>query len=96
MCVMEVDVGRLLEAVVQNQPRSINPEDNTYFELLAALDAGWQIQPPVYARARWGSAHAGQQVFHFILRSRQAITMVSVLDSPSLRAFLEEHQLAVD
>lgn len=80
---------------MQNQPRSINSEDNTYFELLAALEAGWQIEPPVYARARWGSAYVGQQVYHFVLRSRQAIMMVSVHDSPSLHAFLEEHQLAV-
>jgi hypothetical protein len=82
--------------VVQNQPCSIDSEDHTYLELLAALEAGWQIQPPVYARARWGSAHAGQQIYHFVLRSSQAITMISVLDTPNLRAFLEEHQLAVD
>jgi hypothetical protein len=93
---MELDMGRLLEAGLQNQPRSIDSQDSTYFGLLAALDAGWQIEPPVYARSRWGSAHAGQQVYHFILRSRQAITMVSVLDSPGLRAFLEEHRIAVN
>jgi hypothetical protein len=93
---MELDMGRLLEAGLQNQPRSIDSQDSTYFGLLAALDAGWQIEPPVYARSRWGSAHAGQQVYHFILRSRQAITMVSVLDSPGLQVFLEEHRIAVN
>lgn len=89
-------MGQSLEEVLQNQPRSIHSEDNSFFELLAALDAGWQIQPPVYVRSRWGSAHAGQQMYHLILRSKQAITMVSVPDSPGLRAFLEDHQIAVD
>jgi hypothetical protein len=92
---MELDVGRLLEALSQNQSRPTESEDDTYLKLLAALDAGWQIEPPVYARPRWGSAHAGRQIYHFILRWRQSITMISVPDSPGLLAFLEEHQIAV-
>jgi hypothetical protein len=82
--------------MLQNQSRSPDSEDSTYFGLLAALDAGWQIEPPVYARSRWGSAHAGQQIYHFILKWRQSITMMSVADSPGLRAFLEQHRIAVN
>jgi hypothetical protein len=89
-------MGRLPEQVPQNQSRSIDSKVNTYSELLVALDAGWQIEPPVYARSRWGRAHAGQQMYHFILRSKRAITMLSVVDSPGLCAFLEEHRIAVD
>ena len=89
-------MGRVQKEILQNQPRSTDSEDSTYFGLLAALDAGWQIEPPVYARSRWGSAHAGQQMYHFVLRSRQGITLVSVADGPVVRAFMEEQRFAVN
>jgi hypothetical protein len=92
---MELDVGRLLKAVPQNPSRSTESGEDTYFELLAALDADWQIEPPVYVRPRLGSAHAGQEIYHFILRWRQSLRMISVPDSPGLRVFLEEHQIAI-
>ena len=84
------------QEMLQYQPHSIDPENGTYFGLLTALNAGWQVEPPVYARSRWGSAYAGQQMYHFVLRSRQGITLVSVADGPGVRAFLKEQRFAVN
>ena len=70
-------------AVLQNHPRSSNPDDDTFYALLAALDAGWRVEPPVYVRPRWGSEHAGTVMYHFILRRETGTTMVSV---PTARA----------
>ncbi len=53
-------------AVLQNQPRTFDPEDGNFFGLLAALDAGWHIEPPAYARPRWGLLH---------MRGRKCITL---------------------
>jgi hypothetical protein len=83
-------------AVLQNRARTSDPEDGNFFGLLAALDAGWIIEPPVYARSRWGSQHAGQQMYHFILRRGQYITMISVADTSRLREFLNEQHIAVN
>lgn len=89
-------MDQLLKAVPQNLSRPAESEKGTYCELLAALDAGWRIEPPVYARPRLGSVHAGQETYHFILRCRQSLRMISVPDSPGLRIFLEEHQIAIN
>jgi hypothetical protein len=83
-------------AVLQNHPRSPNPDDDTFYALLAALDAGWRVEPPVYVRPRWGSEHAGQQMYHFILRRETGTTMVSVADGNRIRAFVQEHGLEVN
>ena len=87
---------RLLEEGLQKQAGSIDSTDDTYIGLLAALDEGWQIQSPVYARVRWGTAHAGQQMYHFVLILRQATRLFSVPDSPSVRTFLDDHRIAVN
>jgi hypothetical protein len=91
---LETDEDRW--AVLQNRPRTSDPEDGNYFGLLAALDAGWQVEPPVYARSRWGSQHAGQQMYHFILKRGSSITMISVADTPRLREFLDEQRIAIN
>jgi len=83
-------------AVLQNRPRSTNSDDDTFCALLAALDAGWRVEPPVYVRPRWGSDHAGEQMYHFILRRDTGTTMVSVADDHRIRAFIQEHGLEVN
>ena len=83
-------------AMLQNRPRSPNPDEDTFYALLAALDAGWRIEPPVYVRPRWGSNHAGQQMYHFILRRETGTTMVSVADGSRIRTFVQEHGLEVN
>ncbi len=71
-------------------------EDRNFLGLLNAPDAGWEVEPPVYARPRWGSLHEGQQVYHFILRRGLSITMLSVVESPRLFAFLDERCISVN
>ena len=83
-------------AVLQNHPRSSNPDEDTFYALLAALDADWRIEPPVYVRPRWGSEHAGTVMYHFILRRETGTTMVSVADGTRIRAFVQEHGLEVN
>ena len=83
-------------AGLQNRPRSTNSDDDTFYALLAALDAGWRVEPPVYVRPRWGSEHAGTVMYHFILRRDTGTTMVSVADGHRIRAFIQEHGLEVN
>jgi hypothetical protein len=83
-------------AMLQNRPRSANPDEDTFYALLAALDAGWRIEPPVYVRPRWGNDHAGQQMYHFILRRETGTTMVSVADCARVRNFVQELGLSLD
>jgi hypothetical protein len=83
-------------AVLQNRRRSPNPDEDTFYALLAALDAGWRVEPPVYIRPRWGSEHLGQVMYHFILRRETGTTMVSVADGPRVRDFVQEHGLTVN
>jgi hypothetical protein len=82
-------------ATLQNY-RAADPEHGSFYALLTALDAGWVIEPPIYARPRWGSEHAGKQMYHFILKRGPATTLLSVEDSPRLREFVEEQHLAVN
>jgi len=83
-------------AVLQNPPRTSDPEDGNFFGLLAALDAGWHIEPPAYARPRWGLQHAGTHMYHFILKRGQSITMISVTDTPRLHEFLDEQRITIN
>ena len=83
-------------AVLQNRPHTSDPEDSNFFGLLAALDAGWHIEPPAYARPRWGLQHAGTHMYHFILKRGQSVTMISVADTPCLREFLDEQRITVN
>lgn len=73
-----------------------NADENTFHALLTALDVGWWIEPPVYLRSRWGSEHAGQQRYHFILRRDNRMTMLSVADSSQVRTFVLEYGLQVN
>lgn len=79
-----------------SQAHPANPEQDGFYMLLTALDTGWQIKPPVYLRPRWGSNYAGKQMYHFVLQRGPATTLISVGDSPRLRAFLDEQQIQVD
>lgn len=83
-------------AALQNHPPHADPDNGTFYALLAALDAGWQIEPPVYLRPRWGSEHAGKHMYHFIIKRGSATTMVSVADGPRVRAFVEEQALPIN
>ncbi len=77
--------------LLQNHPRTSTPDDDTFYALLAELDAGWRVESPVYLRPRWGSEHVGTAMYHFILRHETGTTMISVADGNRVRAFVQEH-----
>jgi hypothetical protein len=83
-------------ATLQNRPCTSDPDEDAFHVLLGALDVGWWIEPPVYVRPRWGSEHAGQQRYHFILRRDNRMTMLSVADSSQVRTFVHEYGLQVN
>jgi hypothetical protein len=63
-----------------------------YYTLLAALDAGWRVEPPVYARADW-SLKSRSKVFHFVLRrdSLRMTTLLGVPDCEAVRDLISEN-----
>jgi hypothetical protein len=53
--------------------------------LLAALDGGWRVEPPIYVRSDWSLKRKNARVFHFVLR-RDAIRMTTLLSVPDCEA----------
>jgi hypothetical protein len=96
MLTTSVEIQQDRWAALQNRPRSRDSDEDTFHALLAALDADWRVEPPVYVRPRWGSEHAGQFMYHFILRRETGTTMVSVADGTRVRRFVQEHALQVN
>jgi len=80
----------------------------SFAHLMALLDQGWQIEPPIYVRPRWSSrARAGrlrwtyprldkENTYHFVLRQGNRFNLISVFDCPEVQQLLESEQLAVD
>ena len=71
--------------------RAANPR---YLQLLAALDEGWQIAPPVYHRPRW--LDTGEQVYHFILKhpEHNGTRLITVPEDEDIREFVRDRGLA--
>jgi hypothetical protein len=77
------------------KPASMEP---SYLLLLAALDAGWVIEAPVYLRSRWGES--GPHVYHFILRQKHltqwpATRLITVSAGPEIERFVRDAGLSV-
>ncbi len=70
--------------------RAANPR---YLQLLAALDEGWQIAPPVYHRPRWFDT--GEQVYHFILKhpEHNGTRLITVPEDEDIREFVRDRGL---
>jgi len=96
MFTLPIEAQHNLGATLRNRSCSPDPDEDTFYALLGALDVGWWIEPPVYVRPRWGSEHAGQQMYHFILRRDTRTTMVSVADGSQVRTFVQEYGLQVN
>jgi hypothetical protein len=56
-----------------------------YHMLLAALDGGWKVEPPIYVRSDWSLKRKDAKVFHFVLR-RDSIRMTTLLSVPDCEA----------
>lgn len=77
------------------QPAHGQAANPRFLQLLAALDEGWQIAPPVYRRPRW--LDMSEQVYHFILKhpERSAARLVTVPEDDDVREFVRDQRLAL-
>ena len=68
-----------------------------YHILLAALDSGWQVEPPIYVRADWSLKRENTKVFHFVLRrdSVRVTTLLSVPDCEAVRQLIGDNGWAL-
>ncbi len=96
MFTLPIEARHNLGAMLRDRACSPDPDEDSFYALLAALYVGWGIEPPVYVRPRWGSGHAGQRMYHFILRRDACTTMVSVADGSQVRTFVREYGLQVN
>ncbi len=74
----------------------IRPGYSSYAQLLAMLEQGWRIEPPVYVRAQWRSRARQEDAYHLIVWLGNRVNVVSLADSPEIRQFLQEQGMAVD
>jgi len=68
-----------------------------YHMLLAALDGGWNVEPPVYVRSDWSLRRKNDKVFHFVLRrdSIRMTTLLSVPDCEAIRGLISDNGWAL-
>jgi hypothetical protein len=69
---------------------------SSYSHLVAMLDDGWKIEPPVYVRPRRCSRSKREHTYHFTVWNGKKLTLVSVYDCPELEEFLADNQLVID
>ncbi len=64
-----------------------------YHTLLAALDAGWRVEPPIYLRHDWSITTKPSEVFHIVLRrnSPRLTTLLSVPDCEAVRQLIDDN-----
>ena len=68
-----------------------------YHMLLAALDGGWKVEPPIYVRSDWSQKRKDARVFHFVLRrdSIRMTTLLSVPDCDAVRRLISDNGWAL-
>ncbi len=85
---------------ILNNSRTTTHHDPTlarYHMLLAALDSGWKVEPPIYVRADWSLKRKDTKVFHFVLRreSVRMTTLLSVPDGEAVRRLIGDNDWAL-
>ena len=77
------------------QPAHGGAENPRYLQLLAALDQGWKIAPPVYHRPRW--LDGGEVVYHFFLNhdDHPDPCLITVPDDTAVREFVSDRRIVV-
>jgi hypothetical protein len=78
--------------VKSNTTAAEQPRDVSSLRLL--LDEGWQVEPPVIARPRWGRER-GALDYHFIAARGSRRTLVVLPDSAPVRQFCADAELVV-
>lgn len=67
-----------------------------FAELRAALEEGWEIVQPIFARPLWSVTDDSATAFNFVLRRERATRLVTVPEGRVVARFIREHHLAVD
>jgi len=65
-------------------------------ELRTALNEGWEIVQPIFARPLWSAADNSATAFNFVLRREQATRLVTVPEGRTVQRFIRDHALTVD
>lgn len=65
-------------------------------ELRDAIDEGWEIVQPIYARPLWSVSDDSTTAFSFVLRRERATRLVTVPEGRTVERFIRDRQLTVD
>jgi hypothetical protein len=65
-------------------------------ELRTALNEGWEIVQPIFARPLWSAADNSATAFSFVLRRDQATRLVTVPEGRTVQRFIRDRDLTVD
>ena len=68
----------------------------SFGELRTALNEGWEIVQPIFARPLWSAADNSTTAFNFVLRREQATRLVTVPEGRTVQRFIRDHELTVD
>ena len=81
--------------LVLAEPRYGNAAHAAYFQLLAALDQGWEIIQPIHQRLQ--RVTGDELSFLFILKNREStsVQMIKTHNDPAILKFISENRLWV-
>jgi hypothetical protein len=65
-------------------------------DLSAALEEGWEIVQPIFARPLWSVTDDSATAFNFVLRREAATRLVIVPSGRGVQRFIRDHHLRVD
>lgn len=65
-------------------------------ELREALEEGWEIVQPIFARPLWSVSDDSITAFNFVLRRERTTRLVTVPAGRTVQRFIRERQLVVD
>ncbi len=77
----------------------INDKNNDrFYQLIRALETGWEIDEPVLIRAAWRPSGEVSGTYHFVLRQKAAdkTTLLSLSPSSELLSFLTDHKIRIN
>ena len=74
---------------------SVPPVQQPFDKLLAALNAGWRVQSPVYYRQQWFTAQGNKLGFYFIVKKGDETDLVIVPDGDKVRQLIELQHLKI-
>jgi hypothetical protein len=82
-----------------SRPRTHEGRQNvrqSFGELRAALNEGWEIVQPIFARPLWSATDNSATAFNFVLRRDQATRLVTVPEGRTVQRFIRDHEFTVD